>query len=180
MNLFKEKFDPTQYAFWESDKNYPSLSKKYIVLQTGKSQVNVPGLISFGVLFAGSVGLSLLWMPILLINAVIILCWIIWPSTRLINQERNDYFRSSGIPGQYLSKQFGPIINWNLYDADELYSDAVHEWFRAVRDSGDICIHEDEWSDYLDQTQSLTTHASASKRPDFEKLNLMKELMGRE
>lgn len=177
MSLLKEKFDPTQYKLWESSKNYPSLSKRYIILQTGKSQVNAIGLVFFGALLAGSVGLSLLWIPILLINAATILCWIVWPITRPINQKRDGYFRSSGTPGEYFSKQYGPTINWNLYDADELYSDAVHEWFQAVRDSGDVRIHEDQWSDYLNQTQSLTTRASASKRPDFEKLKLMKELM---
>ena len=178
MNLIKEPYDPNWFRFVEESREYTHIYKKFLIIQTGKAKVSADKMAWPLVILITSVGLSFLWLPIVLVNALTILVWMLNPSGRPVEQISKAYLIQEGQRSATSLK--GPAIDWALYERSELYASAVHEWIEALRYSHDPQINQSDWNGYLKEIAKLAPELEASVsaiKPDFEKIKILKELM---
>lgn len=178
MNIIKEPYDPNWFRIEEEHTGYTHIYEKFLIIQTGKSKVSVSETIVPLIILAASIGLSFLWLPILLVNVLTILVWVIAPSLRPVQQISKRYLVQEG--QRSATTILGPSIDWGLYKNSELYASAVHEWLEALRCSHDPQINQSDWSKYFREIAKLVPKIEASfhsTKPDFEKIKILKELM---
>lgn len=179
MSLFKENYDPSHVSFHHTDKNYRSLYKRYMLIHANDTKFNVAS-IAGSTAFVGGVTLLAIHTSWLLafLGTLLIVLWMVAPRTRLRVQKKMTFVRQNGTDDYPYRTKHGPTIAWNLAETNSVYREAVTEWLSAVRTSDNISVKQEKWSKYLRETEKLVAEQTPGLEPDFEKLKILKQLMG--
>ena len=178
MTLLSQPLDPMYVKFTNKDKDYDSIAKRYMKIHSGHTEYNWINITGAG-LFTGAVAtlaLNMTWLMAFL-GVLLILLWIIAPSTRVRTQKKLSFLRQRGSDSYAWRNKIGPDVTWSLARNNEIYGQAVSEWLAAVRISNNLVIHQSKWTQYLQDTERLVAGKTAGLEPDFERLKILKELM---
>jgi len=179
VSIFKEPFDRAKYELSYQHKGYENIQKTYIHLHAGKTSLGPANVvISFGV-FAFSVGFALLWWPLILVNVLTMIMWILVPQTRLLTQDVHKYLHQNGTTYMGDPDLNGPAINWRKAN-HPFYQEALADWLDEVRQSKNVSINRAEWSKYFKRVDRLIKKQETMELPpgpNFDKLNALESLL---
>lgn len=158
MNIFKEPYTPGRVRTSGRWQDRSDIAETTMYIQTDNTEVNPNSLGPAIAMLVATIGISFAWWPILFLNIIALAIWTVFPATRPIWRERVGY------QIQRFGKTRGPEVNWDLYNKNSLYQDAVKEWLEAVRSSDNLMVNWSQWNKYLTRMERL------AKGPDQEKV----------
>lgn len=178
MMLLTEKYDPFYVRFISWNKNYSSTYERRMVIQREETQLSIRNNVVGGLFISGvtTLALATTWLTAFL-GVLLILSWMIFPTTRPIVRKRLDFLRQKGKDDYAYHRRYGPAVSWDLAERNPIYREAVVEWLDAVRQANSLDIKDSEWRRYLRETEVLVAKQMPELAPNFEKLKILREIM---